>query len=110
MPSLLLFHRLIIRPMLRDRVRTAVAILTVGLGVGLVLAIELAGEAAAGSFRSSIETLGGHEDFEVTTVGGVPAEAVSRLACLPYAIDVSPRIEGVAAVRGVRRTFMLLGL
>ena len=37
--------------------RTALTIAAVALGVAVVLAIELAGEAAAGSFRSSVETL-----------------------------------------------------
>ncbi len=110
MPALLLFHRLILRPLLRDRVRTSLAMLTIALGVGLVLAIELAGEAAAGSFRSSIETLSGREDFEVTAVGGVPGDVLARLVRLPYPITVTPRIEAVATVRGVRRTFTLLGL
>ena len=37
--------------------RTALTVLAVALGVAAVLAIELAGDAAAGSFRSSMETL-----------------------------------------------------
>ena len=47
-------------------------VLAVALGVAVVLAIELAGDAAAGSFRSSIETLTGNADLEVTAIGGVP--------------------------------------
>jgi putative ABC transport system permease protein len=110
MPALLLFHRLILRPLLRDRVRTALAILTVALGVGLVLAIELAGEAAAGSFRSSVVTLGGQDDFEVTAVGGIPPEAVGALARLPLPIKVTPRILSTATVTGSRRTFIVFGV
>ena len=110
MRALVLFHRLIFRTLVRDRVRTALTVLTVALGVGLVLAIELAGEAAAGSFRSSLETLGGREDFDVTSVGGVPGDVVARLARLPYALEVSPRIESVVTVRGVARTFTLVGV
>src|SRR5512139_2849366 len=103
MPSLLLFHRLILRPLLRDRTRTVLAVLTVALGVGLVLAIELAGDAAAGSFRSSIETLGGREDFEVTAAGGLRAETVAVLARLPAPLEIAPRIEATVAVIGLRR-------
>ena len=69
-----IFHRLILRPLSREAVRTALMIAAVALGVAVVLAIELAGEAAAGSFRSSVETLAGSGDFEVTATGGVPAE------------------------------------
>ena len=67
-----------------------------------MLAIELAGDAAAGSFRSSIETLTGNADLEVTAIGGVPDEVVGRLATLPYAIQVRPRIEDYAVVAGDR--------
>ena len=68
-----IFYRLILRPLAHEPVRTALTSLAVALGVAVVLAIELAGEAAAGSFRSSVETLAGSADFEVTATGGVPA-------------------------------------
>jgi putative ABC transport system permease protein len=108
--ALLLFHRLIVRPLGRDLTRTVMAVLTVALGVAVVLAIELAGDAAAGSFRSSVETLSGREDFEVTAIGGVPGEIVGRLARLPYPLRVTPRIESAAVVRGLQRVVMLLGV
>jgi putative ABC transport system permease protein len=110
MPAFLLFYRLIVRPLLHDRVRTILAILTVALGVAVVLAIELAGDAAAGSFRSSVESLSGREDFEVTAVGGVPADVVGRLARLPYPLRVTARVESIATVEGVRRAFTFLGI
>ena len=56
---LTLFYRLVVRPLAGEPVRTALAALAVALGVAVVLAIELAGDAAAGSFRSSVETLAG---------------------------------------------------
>ncbi len=110
MATLILFWRLIVRPLLRDRMRTAIAIATVALGVAVVLAMELAGEAAAGSFRSSMETLGGREDFEVTAVGGIPGEVLAELARLPYPLRVTARIESILSVRGVRRAFVLAGV
>ncbi len=67
-----LFFRLIVRPMLRERARTALILSAVALGVAVVLAIDLSGNAAAGSFRSSMETLAGDNDLEVTAAGGVP--------------------------------------
>ena len=57
--------------------------------MAVVLAIELAGDAAAGSFHSSIETLTGKADLEVIAVGGVPDTVVGRLATLPYPIKVA---------------------
>ncbi len=110
MPRLRLFHRLIVRPFFREPVRAALIVLAVALGVAVVLAIELAGGAAAGSFRSSIETLTGNADLEVTAIGGVPDEVVGRLATLPYAIQVRPRIEDYAVVSATGQTVPLIGL
>lgn len=79
-PALALFYRLIVRPMKRERMRTALTVLAVALGVAAVLAIELAGQAAVGSFRSSLETLTESANLEVTASGGIPAEVFARLA------------------------------
>lgn len=105
-----LFYRLIVRPMLGEPVRTALAVLAVGLGVAVVVAIELAGSAAVGSFRASVESLTGDQGLEVTAVGGVPDAVVGRLAVLPYPIEVRPRIEGFATDPASRRTFPVIGL
>ena len=99
MPSLLLFYRLIARPLRREMFRTVLTALAVALGVAVVIAIELAGDAAAGSFRASVETLAGDSDFEVTaTPGGVPPEILSGLASLPYALHLRPRMEDYAVL------------
>src|SRR6185503_9995179 len=60
----------IVRPLRRDLIRTALTLVSVALGVAVVIAIELAGEAAVGSFRSSLETLLGKTDLQVTANGG----------------------------------------
>jgi len=105
-----IFYRLILRPLSRESARTALMVAAVALGVAVVLAIELAGEAAAGSFRSSVETLAGGGDFEVTAVGGVPAEILTRLAMLPYPLKLRPRIEDYAVVAATNRVVLFLGV
>src|ERR1700756_1066949 len=109
-PRLRLFYRLTVRPLYREPLRTCLTLLAVALGVAVVLAIELAGDAAAGSFHSSIETLTGNADLEVTAVGGVPDAVVGKLATLPYAIEIRPRIEDYAVVMASRQTVPLIGL
>jgi putative ABC transport system permease protein len=105
-----LFFRLIVRPVLRERARSVLAVFAVGLGVSVVLAIDLAGHAAAGSFRSSMETLAGDDDLEVTAAGGVPEQVVGQLATLPYALRVTPRIEDHATVSSTGATVPLIGI
>jgi putative ABC transport system permease protein len=110
MPLLLLFYRLMVRPLFREPVRTLLTILAIALGVAVVLAIDLAGDAATGSFRSSMETLAGDNDLEVTASGGIPENVVGTLATLPYAIRISPRIEGYAAFANSKKSLPLIGL
>ncbi len=98
-----------VRPLLAEPVRTSLTVLAIALGVAVVLAIDLAGLAAAGSFRSSMETLAGNNDFEIVAAGGVPEEVVGKLAQLPYSLRISARIEDYAAIDG-KRTVPLLGL
>src|SRR5712692_4088643 len=110
MSLLLLFYRLMVRPLLREPVRTSLTILAIALGVAVVLGIDLAGGAAAGSFRSSMETLAGENDLEVTASGGVPENVVGTLATLPYSIRISPRIEDYAVIADTKKSLPLIGL
>src|SRR3984893_16772446 len=110
MSRLFLFYQLILRPLFREPVRASLTLLAIALGVAVVLAIDLAGTAAAGSFRSSVETLAGENDLEVVTAGGVPENIVGTLESLPYPLRVTPRIEDYAIVAETKRTLPLIGL
>lgn len=110
MPFLKLFYRLILRPLREEPLRTLLTVLAVALGVAAVLAIELAGGAATGSFRSSMETLTGDSDFEISAMGGIAPEVLTRLATLPYALKLHPRIEDFALIEKTGHTAPILGI
>jgi len=96
-----LLRTLILRPLRRDPLRTALTILSVALGVAVVVAIDLAGDAATGSFRSSMETLGGKTDLRILANGGIDEHWIAALAALPFNARWSPVVEGQAAISGV---------
>ena len=110
MARLLVFYRLMVRPLLAEPVRTALTVLAIALGVAVVLAIDLAGTAAAGSFRSSMETLAGDSDLEIVASGGVPEGVVGTLSGLPFPVRISARIEDYAVDVDSQHSFPLLGL
>src|SRR5258708_38540797 len=110
MSGLLLFYRLIVRPVLHEPARAVLTLLAIALGVAVVLAIDLAGTAAAGSFRSSMETLTGENNLEIVTAGGVPENVVGTLNGLPYPLRVTPRIEDYAVMVETKQTLALIGL
>jgi len=107
---LTLFWRLMIKPLAREPVRTTLTILAVALGVAVVLAMDLAGHAATGSFHSSLETLSGEQNFEVTATGGVPENLVGKLVSLPYGWRITPRMEDFAVLAELKKTLPLIGL
>src|SRR5690348_12374478 len=109
MAYLALFFRLILRPVLRERARSILVTGAVALGVAVVLAIDLAGNAAAGSFRSSMETMTGDNDLEITAAGGVPDALVGTLSRLSYPIRISPRIEDHATIVASGQAVPLVG-
>jgi len=96
-----LLRTLILRPLRRDLLRTALTILSVALGVAVVVAIDLAGDAATGSFRSSMETLAGKTDLEIFANGGIDERLIGRLAALPFDAHFSPIVETQAVIEGV---------
>jgi putative ABC transport system permease protein len=110
MGKLKLFYRLIVRPLFREPVRMGLTIFAVAIGVAVVLAIELAGNAAAGSFHSSMETLAGDYTMEIVAVGGVPDSVVALLAQQPLPIRYSVRMEDFATVAETKETLPLIGL
>jgi putative ABC transport system permease protein len=110
MGRLFLFYRLMLRPLLQEQVRAILTILAVTLGVAVVLAMDLAGTAATGSFRASMETLSGDNDLEIVAAGGVPETVVGTIATLPYSIRISPRIEDSVVIVDTQQTIPLIGL
>jgi len=98
--SLALFHRLILRPLGRDRARTALTILSIALGIAVVIAIELSGDAATGSFESSLTTLVGKVDYEITANGGIDEQYIGKLTALAVNARFSPVIQQPAVITG----------
>lgn len=96
-----LFHRLILRPLRRDLARTLLTLLSIALGVAVVIAIELAGDAAAGSFESSLVSLTGPVDYLISANGGVEEKYAAALAALPLNARFAPVMERAARVDGV---------
>jgi putative ABC transport system permease protein len=96
-----LFRSLILRPLRRDRLRTALTVLAVALGVAVVVAIDLASDAAAGSFRSSFESLAGKTDLEILANGGIEEHWFAKLATLPLNAKFSPVVVAQAEIPGI---------
>jgi len=96
-----LLRRLILRPLAGDPLRTALTVLSVALGIAVIVAIDLAGNAATGSFNSSMETLAGRTDLEIVANGGIDERYFGALSRLPVDAKFSPVVLGQATLPGV---------
>ena len=96
-----LLRTLILRPLRRDLPRTALTILAVALGVAVVVAIDLAGDAATGSFRSSMQTLAGKTDLQIIATGGIDERYMAALAALPFDVHFAPVMEAQIVLPGL---------
>lgn len=106
----LLFYRLIVGPIVSEPFRSTLTVLAVALGVGVVVAIDLAGQAAAGSFHSSLESLAGSNDLVIRGTAGIDEKVLARLAQLPFPFRFSPRIEDFASIGGRGEALPFIGL
>ncbi|WP_031497228.1 FtsX-like permease family protein [Bryobacter aggregatus] len=104
-----LVQRLILRPLWAERGRSSVTLISIALGVAVIFAMDLASEAAAGSFRSSMDVVSGPDDIEILATGGLPVELLGDLSQLPLPLQFAPRIEDFAIVNG-KRSVPLLGV
>ncbi|MCZ2156017.1 MAG: ABC transporter permease [Bryobacterales bacterium] len=110
MNRMILFRRLIIRPLFRDRLRSMLSVAAITLGVSVVIAIDLAGNAAAGSFHSSMETLGGKATFEIDAPGGLPEDTLGRLAAIQLPLSLDPRVQEYVGEPHSGLTLPLIGV
>lgn len=110
MSWLAIFYRLIVRPLLRDPLRTALTAFAVSLGVSVVVAIDLASQSSVGEFRTSMEMLTGDVDLEITSTGGINERVLADLVSLPYPLLFSPRVEGFGAVAESGESVPIFGL
>ena len=95
-----LFRTLILRPLRRDLLRSSLTVIAVALGVAVVIAIDLAGDAAAGSFQSSMVTVVGKTDLEIHANGGIDEQWIGRLAALPINARFAPALEATVKIAG----------
>ena len=81
--------------------RTLLTLLSIALGVAVVIAIDLAGDAAAGSFESSMTTLVGRVDYEITANAGVDEQYLAKLAALPVDARFAAVMEQPVVIEGL---------
>ena len=95
-----LFRWFIVRRLRQEPLRTGVTVIGVATGVAVVLAIQLANASSVAGFSAALDAVAGATSLEITGAGaGIDERRLAGLGWLRQFGDISPVIEGDAAVR-----------
>jgi putative ABC transport system permease protein len=72
----MILRALILRPLLREKTRTALTILGIAVGVAVVVAIQLANQSALRAFRESVDAIAGRANYQLVGETGPLDESV----------------------------------
>ncbi|HEU4520818.1 MAG TPA: ABC transporter permease, partial [Thermoanaerobaculia bacterium] len=91
----MILRALVLRPLLREKLRTSLTILGIAVGVAVVVAIQLANQSALRAFRESVDAVAGKANFQVVSDAGmVPEETLLKLQPLwPAGARFAPVID-----------------
>ncbi|MGB7218457.1 MAG: hypothetical protein WBD07_06580, partial [Vicinamibacterales bacterium] len=94
-----LFRQFILRPLLRERVRTATTIAGVALGIAVIIAIQLTNASSVRGFETALEAVAGKTSVEIVGSGsGIDETLLPSLGWLREFGVVSPVVQGDAAL------------
>src|SRR5688572_6579094 len=72
----MILRALILRPLFREKTRTALTILGIAVGVAVVVAIQLANQSALRAFRESVDAIAGRANYQLVGETGPLDERV----------------------------------
>jgi putative ABC transport system permease protein len=101
MHFLRIFHRFILRDLVKNRASLALTISGIALGISVVVAVQLANDRAIGSFNDSLRVMAGRADLEIRANGLPLPEGILRNLVWVWEYGaMSPILEGRATING----------
>ena len=95
----MILRALVLRPILREPMRTTLTILGIAVGVAVVVAIALSNQSALRAFQDSVDAVAGHANYQIVSDVGLSEDVL--LALQPFwsrGVRFAPVIdlEGIA--------------
>src|SRR4051812_28496449 len=79
----MILRALIIRPLVREKLRTALTVVGIAVGVAVVVAIQLANQSALRAFRESVDAVAGRANYQIVAEAGqLDEQQLSKLRWL----------------------------
>lgn len=109
----MIFRALVLRPILREAMRTTLTILGIAVGVAVVVAIALSNQSALRAFQESVDAVAGRANYQIVSDAAMSEDIL--LALQPFwarGVRFAPVIdrEGMAAVAPEQLPIRLLGV
>ncbi|MDQ3283751.1 MAG: ABC transporter permease [Acidobacteriota bacterium] len=79
----MILRALILRPLLREKTRTALTVLGIAVGVAVVVAMQLANQSALRAFRESVDAIAGRANYQLVGETG-PLDERALLGLRPF--------------------------
>src|SRR5205085_11333030 len=66
----MILRALVLRPLVREKTRTALTVAGIAVGVAVVVAIQLANQSALRAFRESVDAIAGRANYQIVSDSG----------------------------------------
>ncbi|HSP15814.1 MAG TPA: FtsX-like permease family protein [Thermoanaerobaculia bacterium] len=96
---------LVLRPLIHEKLRTALTVLGIGVGVSVVVAIQLANQSVLRAFRESVDAVTGRANYQIAADAGLLDE--SLILRLQWLWDRGGRFAPVIDVEGIMQPSQL---
>jgi putative ABC transport system permease protein len=109
----MILRALVLRPILREAMRTSLTILGIAVGVAVVVAIALSNQSALRAFQESVDAVAGRANYMIVSDVGLSEDVLVKLQPFwPKAVRFAPVIdvEGMADVTPQPLPIRLLGV
>src|SRR5213075_3199235 len=89
-----LVKALVLRPIVREKTRTALTLLGIAVGVAVVVAIALSNQSALRAFRESVDAVAGRANYQIVSDAGLNEDVLLKLQPFwPRGVRFAPVID-----------------
>jgi putative ABC transport system permease protein len=107
----MILRALVLRPILREPLRTTLTILGIAVGVAVVVAIALSNQSALRAFSESVDAVAGKANYQIVSDVAFSEDALRALQPFwPRGVRFAPVIDAEGIVEPLQEPIRLLGV
>ncbi|MEA2237576.1 MAG: putative transport system permease protein [Thermoanaerobaculia bacterium] len=107
----MILRALVLRPILREPMRTTLTILGIAVGVAVVVAIALSNQSALRAFSESVDAVAGRANYQIVSDAGLSEDALRALQPFwPRGVRFAPVIDAEGIIEPSQQPIRWLGV